>query len=195
MAAVALADPNLAFLLLIVGALGVYWELHAPGMVVPGVIGVVLMCLGAYGLYQDSPTWYGLTLLALAILLLGIELKFYTHMISGTAGTVLLALGAILLIQGPKRITPAFAIAVSVGFGLIAIFLGVLAGRALKSRVMTGLPRLIGATGISRTEINPEGTVFVDGAYWQARSDHTIPAGRRVSVERVDNLVLYVKEA
>jgi membrane-bound serine protease (ClpP class) len=195
MAAAALADPNLAFLLLIVGALGVYWELHAPGMVAPGVVGVVLMCLGAYGLFQDSPTWYGVALLTLAILLLGIELKFYTHMISGAAGTVLLALGAILLIQGPRRIAPALAIAVSLGFGLIAIFLGILAGRALKSRVLTGLPTLVGATGISRTEIDPEGTVFVDGAYWQARSDHTIPAGQRVSVERVDNLVLFVKEA
>jgi len=195
MAAVALADPNLAFLLLILGALGVYWELHAPGLLAPGVVGVVLMCLGAYGLFQDSPTWYGLALLTLAIVLLGIELKFYTHMISGAAGTVLLALGAILLVQGPKRIAPALAIAVSIGFGLIAIFLGILAGRALKSRVMTGLPQLIGATGISRTEINPEGTVFVDGAYWQAHSDHAIPAGKQVSVERIDNLVLYVKEA
>ncbi len=190
-----LADPNLAFLLLILGALGVYWELHAPGMILPGVAGIVLMCLGAYGLYEDSPTWYGLALLTLAILLLGIELKFYTHMISGVAGTILLALGAILLLQGPKRIAPAFAVAVSVGFGLIAIFLGVLANRALRSPVMTGLPQLVGATGISRTEINPEGTVFVDGAYWQARSDHTIPAGKRVSVERIDNLVLIVKEA
>src|SRR6185437_8814590 len=114
MAAVALADPNLAFLLLILGALGVYWELHAPGLLAPGVVGVVLMCLGAYGLFQDSPTWYGLALLTLAIVLLGIELKFYTHMISGAAGTVLLALGAILLVQGPKRIAPALAIAVSI---------------------------------------------------------------------------------
>ncbi len=191
----ALADPNLAFLIFVLGALGVYWELHAPGMILPGIIGVVLMCLGAYGLSQDSPTWYGLTLLALAVLLLGIELKFYTHMISGAAGTILLAFGAILLIQGPRRITPAFAIAVSVAFGVIAIFLGILANRALKSRVMTGLPQLIGATGVSRTEINPEGTVFLDGAYWQARSDHAIPAGKPVSVERIDNLVLYVKEA
>jgi len=192
---VSLADPNLAFLLLILGALGVYWELHAPGMILPGVAGIVLMCLGAYGLFEDSPTWYGLTLLTLAILLLGIELKFYTHMISGIAGTVLLAIGAIVLLQGPKRITPAFAVAVAVGFGLIAIFLGILANRALRSPAMTGLPQLVGATGISRTDINPEGTVFVDGAYWQARSDHAIPAGKRVSVERIDNLVLFVKEA
>jgi membrane-bound serine protease (ClpP class) len=186
MAPAALTDPNLAFLLVVLGLLGVYWELHAPGMIVPGIIGVLLVCVGAYGLYQDNPTWYGLMFLVLAVLLLGIELKYYTHMISGTAGAVLLAFGAILLIQGPARIAPAFA---------IAIFLGVLANRARKSRVTTGVQQLVGETGVSRTEINPEGTVFVQGAYWQARSDHMIPAGKPVSVERVDNLVLFVKEA
>jgi membrane-bound serine protease (ClpP class) len=195
MAPAALADPNLAFLLVVLGLLGVYWELHAPGMMLPGIIGVLLVCVGAYGLYQDHPTWYGLIFLVLAVFLLGIELKFYTHMISGTAGAILLAFGAILLIQGPNGIAPAFAIAISAAFGIIAIFLGVLANRARTSRVMTGVQQLVGETGIARTEINPEGTVFVQGAYWQARSDHLIPAGRRVSVERVDNLVLFVKEA
>lgn len=195
MAAAALTDPNLAFFLVVLGLLGVYWELHAPGTIVPGIVGVLLVCVGAYGLYQDHPTWYGLIFLVLAVLLLGIELKFYTHMISGTAGAILLAFGAILLIQGPTGIAPAFAIAVAAAFGIIVIFLGVLANRALKSRIMTGVEQLVGETGIARTEINPEGTVFVQGAYWQARSDSLIPAGKRVSIERVDNLVLFVKEA
>ena len=91
----ALADPNVAFLLLVLGALGVYWEVHAPGMVLPGLLGVLLICTGAYGIYQDSPTWYGLTLLVLALILLTIELKYYTHMVSGVAGTILLAFGAL----------------------------------------------------------------------------------------------------
>ena len=195
MAPAALTDPNLAFLLLVLGLLGVYWELHAPGMIAPGVIGILLVCMGAYGLYQDHPTWYGLMFLVLAVLLLGIELKFYTHMISGAAGAVLLAFGAILLIQGPTRIAPAFAIAVAAELGIIAVFLGVLANRAHQSRVTTGVQQLVGETGVARTEINPEGTVFVQGAYWQARSDHAISAGKRVSVERVDELVLFVKEA
>jgi hypothetical protein len=66
----AVADPNVAFLLLVLGALGVYWEVHAPGMVLPGLLGVLLISTGAYGTYQDSPSWYGLTLLVLAIILL-----------------------------------------------------------------------------------------------------------------------------
>jgi membrane-bound ClpP family serine protease len=76
----ALADPNVAFLLLVLGALGVYWEVHAPGMLLPGLLGVLLICTGAYGIYQDSPSSYGLTLLVLATILLIIELRYYTRL-------------------------------------------------------------------------------------------------------------------
>lgn len=190
----AIFDPNVAFVLLVLGALGVYWEMHAPGLVAPGVIGVVLVCLGAYGLYEDTPTWYGLTLIALAIMLLTIELKYYTHMVSGITGTVLLALGAILLLQGPRRVAPALSIAVAAAFGIITIFLGSLGMRARTAKPKTGLETLVGETGVARTNIDPTGTVFVHGEYWQARSDREIPAGKPVSIERVQDLVLYVKE-
>jgi membrane-bound serine protease (ClpP class) len=191
----ALADPNLAFVLLVLGALGIYWEMHAPGMIAPGVLGVLLVCAGAFGLYQDSPSWYGLTLLALAVLLLGIELKYYTHMISGLAGTVLLAIGAVVLLQGPRRITPGLAFAVSVAFGLITIFLGTLGMRARRLKPATGIEKLVGELGVSRTPVDPEGTVFVHGEYWKARSAESIPAGERVRVDNVEDLVLIVRRA
>lgn len=195
MTAAAFSDPNVAFVLLVLGALGIYWEMHAPGMVAPGVLGVLLVCAGAYGLYQDSPSWYGLTLLALAVLLLGIELKYYTHLISGVAGTLLLAFGALVLLQGPRRISPVLAFAISAAFGLITIFLGVLGMRARKSRQLTGVQTLVGETGVSRTAIDPEGTVFVHGEYWKARSPDIIPPGERVRVDQVEDLVLVVRKA
>lgn len=191
----ALTDPNVAFLLLVIGLLGVYWELHAPGMMVPGILGVLLAAAGAYGLYQDSPTWYGLTILALAAVLMMIELKYYTHMVSGIAGAVLFAFGAIVLLQGPRRVTPALAIAVSASFGIIAVFLGLLGMRARKTKHLTGAESLVGEVGVARTEINPEGTVFVHGEYWRARSEHTIAPGQRIAVQRVQDLLLYVTEA
>ncbi|MBV9406779.1 MAG: hypothetical protein JO211_15640, partial [Acidobacteriaceae bacterium] len=175
--------------------LGIYWEMHAPGMVAPGVLGVLLVCAGAYGLYQDSPSWYGLSLLALAVLLLAIELKYYTHMISGVAGTVLLAFGSLVLLQGPRRISPTIAFAVSVAFGMITIFLGVLAMRARNTKKLTGMEALVGETGVSRTVIDPEGTVFVHGEYWKARSPDAIAPGERVLVDRIDNRVLVVRKA
>jgi membrane-bound serine protease (ClpP class) len=191
---VAIFDPNVAFVLLVLGALGVYWEMHAPGLVAPGVIGVLLICIGAYGLYEDTPTWYGLTLIALAILLLTIELKYYTHMVSGVTGTVLLALGAILLLHGPRRVAPALSVAVAAAFGIITIFLGSLGMRARTAKPITGLETLVGEIGVARTNLDPTGTVFVHGEYWQAHSDREIPAGKPVCVERVQDLVLYVKE-
>lgn len=195
MSAAAFTDPNVAFVLLVVGAIGIYWEMHAPGMIVPGVLGLLLVCAGAYGLYQDAPSWYGLTLLALAALLLGIELKYYTHMVSGLAGTLLLAFGALVLLQGPRRIMPSVAFAVSAAFGLITIFLGSLAMRTRKNKLLTGIETLVGETGVSRTAINPEGTVFVHGEYWKARSQESIPAGEPVRVDQVRDLVLIVKRA
>lgn len=191
----AITDPNIAFLLLVIGLLGVYWELHAPGMMLPGILGVLLAFTGAYGIYKDSPTWYGLTILLLAVVLLMIELKYYTHMISGLAGAVLFAFGAIVLLQGPHRVTPALAIAISAAFGTITIFLGVLGMRARTAKRLSGADGLVGEVGESRTEINPEGTVFVHGEYWRARSDHSIAPGRKIAVERVQDLLLYVKEA
>lgn len=191
----ALTDPNIAFVLLVLGLLGVYWEVHAPGMMVPGILGVLLICAGAYGLYQDAPSWYGVTILVLALILLIIELRYYTHMVSGIAGAILFALGAMVLLTGPRHIAPSLAVAFAIAFGMIVIFLGFLGMRARKEKHLTGIETLIGKIGVSRTEINPEGTVFVQGAYWQARSDHTIPAGQRVSIESVQELVLFVKEA
>ena len=190
-----LTDPNIAFVLLVLGALGVYWEMHAPGMMVPGLFGLLLIGTAAYGLYQDSPTWYGVVLLICAALLLLIELKYYTHMVSGIAGAVLFAFAAILLLRGPQRISPGLAIAVSAALSTIIVFLGGLAMQARKAKVLTGLQTLIGETGLARTPLNPEGTVFVNGEYWHARSNQPIEAGQTVKVEKVEHMTIWVKEA
>lgn len=191
----AIADPNVAFLLLIAGALGIYWELHAPGGFLPGILGVFLLITGIFGLWQDAPTWYGSILILLAILLLGAELKFGSHGASGVTGALLLAVGAIALFQGPHRIHPALAIAVSIALCVIAVFLGYLGLRVGRSGRLTGLQTLVGEKGVSRTEINSQGTVFVRGELWQAKSQQSIPAGSPVLVEGVQDFILYVKEA
>lgn len=193
-------DPNVAFLFLIVGALGLIWEWHAPGMFVPGIVGALLLLAGAYGLYQDAPAWYGVTLMAVAALLLTVEIKYYTHMVSGIAGAILLAFAVTILLSGPRQVSPSLAVAVSFALGIITIFLGFLGARARRGRHVTGPETLVGETGMARTEIHPEGAppfgmVFVRGEYWQARSDQKIAVGQRVSIERVQDLVVYVREA
>ena len=191
----ALADPNLAFLLLLAGTLALYWELHTPGIILPGVVGLVLLCLGAFGLFEDAPTWYGAVLILIAILLLGVELKVYSHGLSGVAGAILLSIGALALFPGRRKINPVLAIAVSVALCSLAAFLGYLGMRARKSKKLTGLQSLIGEIGVCRTDISGKGTVLVRGEYWQASSDRVIPSGSRVLVERVQGILLYVKEA
>ena len=175
----AFTDPNLAFALVILGALGLYWELHAPGMIFPGLLGLLLVATGILGLYEDHPTWYGFVMLALAAVLVVIELKYYTNMISGLAGTILLAIGTIVLLEGPQRVTP-LAFSASLALGLITIFLGSLGMRARRSVPLTGPQTLIGETGISRTDLAPQGTVFVRGEYWKAVAEQSISACKRV---------------
>ncbi len=191
----ALADPNFAFILLIAGVLALYWELHAPGSIAPGVIGIFLLCAGVFGLWENAPTWYGSALILIALVLLAVELKVGGHGVSGTLGAVLLLIGALALVRGPRRINPALAAAVSIALCSITIFLGYLALRARRSTLLTGVQRLVGELGEARTEISSQGTVLVRGEYWQARSDVPIPTGARVSIERVQGMTLYVKEA
>ncbi len=140
-------------------------------------------------------TWYGVSLIAIALLLLGVELKFGGYGVSGTLGAVVFALGAVLLVRGPHGIPPALAIAVSFALCLISVFLGYLGLRARRAKQLTGIERLVGEHGVTRTEVHAGGTVFVRGEYWQAESSTAIPAGRAISIEAVHGLLLYVREA
>ena len=87
------------------------------------------------------------------------------------------------------------SLALSTAFGLITIFLGTLGMRARRSKPATGMERLVGEVGVSRTALNPEGMVFVHGEYWKARSTEGIAAGERVRVDKVEDLMLVVRKA
>jgi membrane-bound serine protease (ClpP class) len=190
-----LADSNFAFIILIAGVLALYWELHAPGLIAPGAIGVFLLCAAVFGLWENAPTWYGSVLILMALVLLALELKLGGHGVSGASGAVLLLIGALVLVRGPHRINPALAAAVSIALCTIVISLGYLGLRARRSRLLTGVQRLVGQVGVARTEISSQGTVLVRGEYWQARSNVPIPTGGRVFIQRVQDMTLYVKEA
>lgn len=188
-------DPNLAFFLVIVGALAMLWESHVPGLVLPGVLGALLVGAGAFSLYEYTPTWYGVAMLTGAALLLFVELKYYTHMVSGIAGSILLACGGVLLLQGSQRVTPSVAVAASLAIGSITIFLGFLGMRARSENYKTGTEALVGALGVTKTALDPEGSVFVNGEYWRARGAHAIPPGHSVFVESIQDFKLFVREA
>lgn len=133
-------------------------------------------------------------LIVVALMLLATELKFGTYGASALIGAILLSVATIIVMRESGYFHPALAIAVPAALAIIAAFQGYLGLRARKNVRLAGLEELIGETGVSRTEIGKGGTVLVRGEYWQAKSQETIPAGTAIIVERVQGLLLSVRE-
>lgn len=191
----AIADPNIGFILLVLGALGLYVEFSHPGLIFPGIAGAILALLGLSSLAILPINWVGVALLILAIALFVLEAKFTSHGILGIGGTVCMVLGAVLLIKGPPevRIHWGTAISVAVPFALITMFLVSLVIRARRNKVLTGAPGMIGEVGVTRTALEPEGQVLVRGEYWDAMADTNLAAGSRIRVKAVSGLKLIVE--
>jgi len=191
-----LIDPNTAFLVLIVGALAIYFEFNHPGAVIPGVIGIIFVVLAVFALNLLPLRFAGVALIITAFVLFALEAKFGTHGALGLGGTAVLILGALLLVDGPipqMRIRLLTAVAVSIPFGLITMFLVDIAVRARRNKVVTGERGLIGEIGVAQTLLRPEGKVFVHGELWNARSSVAIDPGASVRVTAVHDLTLMVE--
>lgn len=193
-----LLDPNIAFLVLAIGALALYAEFNHPGAVIPGVVGVVFILLALFALNLLPTRYASLTLILGAFVLFVLEAKFATHGVLGIGGIVLLTLGGLLLVDGPipeLRVHLWVSLAISIPLGLITIFLMTIALRARRNKVVTGVQGLLGALGEARTEIDPEGKVFVMGELWNAHAPSRVRMGEQVVVRKVDGLELEVERA
>ena len=191
-----IADPNIALVLLIIGALLIYVEFNAPGLIVPGVVGAIMVLLGLSAISVLPLSWLGAALLLLSFGLFVLEAKFATHGILAVGGAVSMVLGAVMLIDSPvpeMRIHWATAIALALPFSMITVFLLSLAVRARRNKVETGREGMIGETGSVVTELAPEGKIFVHGEYWDAVSPRPVPIGARVRVTAIDKLKLTVE--
>ncbi len=191
----AISDPNIAFILLILGALGLYVEFTNPGLILPGVAGGILALLGLAALSVVPINWGGVALLILAATLFVLEAKFASHGILGAGGAVAMILGALLLVEGPPemRIRLGTAVGVTLPFALITIFLLSLVIRARANKVVTGAAGMIGETGVARTALEPQGKVFVHGELWDAVCSTPLEAGAPVRVVAVEGLKLLVE--
>ena len=193
-----LMDPNIAFLVLAIGALALYAEFNHPGAVVPGVVGVVFILLALFALNLLPTRYAALTLILGAFVLFVLEAKFATHGALGIGGIVLLTLGGLLLVDGPipeMRVHLWTSLAISVPLGLITIFLMTIALRARSHKIVTGEQGLLGAIGEARTEIDPEGKVFVMGELWNAHASSRVRMGEHVIVRKIQGLELEVEKA
>ena len=188
-------DPNIAFILLAIGALALYAEFNHPGAVIPGTVGVVFILLAAFALNLLPVRFAALVLIVGSFALFALEAKFATHGVLTIGGISLLVIGGLLLVDGPipeMRVRLVTALAVSVPLGIITAFLMSIAVRARRNKVVTGKRGLIGEIGVAETPLTPSGKVFVHGEIWDAVSTANIAAGERVVVSQVDGLTLRV---
>jgi membrane-bound serine protease (ClpP class) len=193
-----LLDPNIAFLVLAVGALALYAEFNHPGAIVPGVVGVVFILLALFALNLLPTRYAAFTLIIAAFVLFALEAKFATHGVLGLGGIALLTLGGLLLVDGPipqMRVSIWTALGVSVPLGAITVFLMTIALRARHAKVVTGQQGLIGAVGEARTDIDPEGKVFIQGELWNAHAPSRVGIGEQVVVRKVEGLELEVEKS
>jgi membrane-bound serine protease (ClpP class) len=191
----ALMDPNIAFLLLAIGALALYIEFNHPGAVVPGTVGVVFILVAAFALNLLPTRFAALILILGAFALFAAEAKFATHGVLTVGGIALLTLGGLLLVDSPipeMRVHLATALAVSIPLGLITAFLMTIALKARRNKIVTGAQGLVGETGVAQTALSPQGKVFVHGELWDAVASANLPVGQLVVVRKVEGLILEV---
>jgi len=188
-------DPNVAFILLAIGAMALYAEFNHPGAVIPGTVGVVFILLAVFALNLLPVRFAALVLIVGSFVLFALEAKFATHGVLTIGGIALLVIGGLLLVDGPipeMRVRLVTALAVSIPLGIITAFLMSIALRARRNKIVTGEQGLIGEIGIAETALSPVGKVFIHGELWDAVSTLNIPAGERVVVRQVDGLTLRV---
>jgi len=194
-----ITNPNLAYFLLIFGLIGLFLEFTHPGVVIPGILGGISLLL-AFLAFQVLPINYvGLFLILLSIGFFVAEIKVQGFGMLGVGGIISFVLGSIMLINSPiPEMRPAMPMIITfaVCFAAIFLFLTWKVFQAMKRRRETGVEGIIGETGVARTDIDGlRGKVFVHGEWWNAVADGLIPAGSRIQVEAVNNLVLKVKRS
>ncbi|MDP9266778.1 MAG: nodulation protein NfeD [Acidobacteriota bacterium] len=191
-----LMDPNIAFIIFSIGMLALYAEFNHPGAIVPGVVGGIAILLSIFAMNLLPIRYAALVMILAAFAMFILEVKFQSHGVLGIGGVVLMALGAVLLVDGPipeMRIKWLTALAVTIPFALITIFLVTLAVRARQNKVTTGREGLVGEIGVARTQLAPAGKVFVHGEIWDATSHAPVASGQPIVVRHVDGLRLEVE--
>jgi len=192
-----ISDPNIAYLLMMGGILGIFFELSNPGSILPGIIGGICLILAFFAFQSLPVNWAGLLLLLFGVILLIAEIKVVSHGVLALGGIVAMALGSLMLFDAPDvgfRLSwwvVAPTVGATAGLFLFVVATGV---RALARRPMLGSAGMIGQTGVARGPIGGEGQVAVQGELWRAVADgEPIAEGSRVRVVGVDGLTLRVK--
>ena len=193
-----ISNPNIAYILLMIGLAGLYFELSHPGAIFPGVIGGISLVLAFFALQTLPVNYAGILLIVLAIIFFIMEMKIPSYGLLSVAGVVSLLLGSLMMFKGTG---PDMALSLKVLLPTLIlisgffVFVAGLVFRAQMSKPRTGTKGLVGEIGIVKKALAPEGKVFVHGELWNAKAQENISENTKVRVVKVVNLVLEVELA
>ena len=194
-----LSDPNIAYILLLMGLYGILFELYNPGAILPGIVGVIAIILAFYSMHSLPINYAGLALIIFGVILFLLEIKIVSHGLLAIGGIVSLLLGSMMLVKSSSSLEFArisrtviiTATAVSALFFLFVVGFGL---KAQKRKVVTGVQGLSGAIAEVNETLSPTGTVMVQGEIWNAESlAGNISKGEKVRIKEMKNLKLYVE--
>ncbi|WP_298438937.1 nodulation protein NfeD [Geobacter sp.] len=194
----AIGNPNVAYVLLMLGFLGIFFELSNPGVILPGVVGGISLILAFFALQTLPVNYAGVLLILLALILFIAEIKIVSHGMLTVGGVIAMVLGSLLLFESPEPYLRVSwqVILVTVGaVSAFSVFAVTMAVKAHRRKPTTGREGLVGETGTALTAIAPEGRAFIHGEYWDARSDEPIAEGERVTVVAVEGMRVQVRKA
>ncbi|MBW1706732.1 MAG: nodulation protein NfeD [Deltaproteobacteria bacterium] len=189
-----ISDPNIAYILMMIGLAGLYFELSHPGAIFPGVIGAISLIL-AFFAFQTLPVNYaGLLLIALAIIFFIAEVKITSYGVLSIGGLISMTIGSIMLFEDVK-VSLQLMLPTILLIGGFFVIVSSLAFRAYRAKPKSGSEGLLGEMGVVKELIDPEGLIFVHGEYWRARAKGKLEPGENVEVEGIEGLVLKVRKA
>ena len=195
-----LSDPNIAYILMLMGMFGILFELYNPGAILPGIVGVISLILAFYTMHTLPINYAGLALIIFAIVLFILEIKIVTHGLLAIGGVISLLLGSMMLIRASSslefvKLSRSVIITSTAVTSLFFLFVLGLGLKAQRRKPVTGMEGMIGLTGESLGTLSPLGKVRVHGELWNAESiAENIDQGKKIRVTGIKNLKLYVEE-
>ena len=192
-----ISNPNVTYILMMLGLVGLFFELSNPGLVLPGVIGSISLILALYAMQTLPINYAGLLLILFGVILFITEINVMSYGLLSVSGVISIFLGSTMLIDSDDPalqisraiLYPTLALTVILSLGIV-----VLATRTRSLKKLGGMEGMIGETGLVKEALNPQGRVLVHGELWEAEADTQITEGERVQVDFVQGLRIKVSK-
>ena len=191
----ALSDPNIAYLLMTIGTIGMLAELYNPGAILPGIVGAISLILAFYSLQSLPVNYAGVLLFLLGIVFFILEATVTSYGLLAIGGVVAMILGSLMLIKSDAevfQISWAVIVPVIITTAALSLFIVGMGVRALRKSPQTGTESMVGAVGVAKTALRPGGKLAIHGELWDAVSDTPFEPGGSAKVLRIEGLTLYV---